>query len=296
VTLRYWARILPIAGGGAALLGAAQFGVLHGLGMLRLDREFYAASGNDWNIQLTWVAWIALVAVLGGATYAFKVVRRDGRGTGFFARLGVSLAAALGAALTVIPLTAPSARFAKLEVTFDPALTAALAGVVAVIAGLLVALLTVDNPPLSTNLWWTVTAVWVIAVPSFLDTIRYGLSYDPQTGYLDPIRLGVLDVGQLNYQARARLSLAALALVIGLAVAFAARMNGRSRIQVALSGAVGPTLVALAYLIGGPGISREHTYQADAYLGALAAVVVGLVCSIAVAFVSRTRKAAALQS
>jgi hypothetical protein len=290
VTLRYWARILPIAGGSGALLGAAQFGVLHGLGMLRLDREFYAAEGNHWNIQLTWVAWIALTATIGGATYAFNLVKRDGRSTGFFARLGVAVLAAAGTALTIIPLTAPSARFARLEVTFDPALTAALAGMAAVLAGLVVALLTVDNPPLSTNLWWTVTAVWLVAIPSFLDTVQYGLSYNPQTGYLDPIRLGVLDIGGLDYQARARLSLVAIALILGLAVAFAARMKGQSRIQVALSGAVGPTLVALAYLIGGPGVSGDHTYQADAYLGALAAVVVGLLASIAVAFISRTRK------
>jgi hypothetical protein len=289
VTLRFWARILPVASGAAALLGAAQFGVLHGLGMLRLDRDFYAGTDNEWNAQLTWVAWLALTSTVGGAAYAVHVAKRD-RKVGFPTRGVVALAAALGAALTVVSLTAPSARFAKLNASFDPLLTAAIAASAAVVGGLIVALLTVDNPPLSTNLVWTVAMVWIVAIPSFLDTVKYGLSYDPETGYLDPIRLGVLDIGQLDWQQRARFSLPAIALVCGLAVALVARMQGRSRIQIALSGAVGPTLVALAYLIGGPGISRDHTYQADAYVGALAAVVVGLLASVLVA-VLKTGKA-----
>src|SRR4051794_31188408 len=100
--------------------------------MLRLDRDFYAGTDNEWNSQLTWVAWLALTSTVGGAAYAAHIAKRE-RTVGFPTRGAVALAAALGAALTVVSLTAPSARFAKLNTTLDPLLTAAIAGGAAVV-------------------------------------------------------------------------------------------------------------------------------------------------------------------
>ena len=51
--MRFWGRLLAAAFGMAALVGAAQFGVVYGLNVLRLDREFVAGTDNDWNLQLT---------------------------------------------------------------------------------------------------------------------------------------------------------------------------------------------------------------------------------------------------
>jgi len=42
--------------------------------------------------------------------------------------------------------------------------------------------------------------------------------------------------------------------------------------------------------MGGPGLSRELTNQADAYLGAMIAVVVGLVPSVLVALLPPRKK------
>ena len=85
--MRFWGRLLAAAFGMAALVGAAQFGVVYGLDVLRLDREFTAGADNDWNLQLTWVVWFTIVAVAGGATFAAGLALRDRRRIGAAVRI-----------------------------------------------------------------------------------------------------------------------------------------------------------------------------------------------------------------
>lgn len=289
--LRLCVRLLAVAFVAAALIGAAQFGIAYGLGALRLDREFLAGTDNEWNLQLTWVAWFALLATIGGAAVAAYLAERETWRVGAVIRTVVTLAAAVGATVAALPLTLQPARYARLSAAFDPELTAAIAIGAAVLVGLVLALLTIARPPLSTNLWCFTAGVWVIAAVSFADTAQYDRSKDALGGYFDPIRLGVLDLGGLAPIPRASFTLPALALLLGLVCGLIGRRSGKSRVLVAASGATGPILVAVAYLIGGPGISRSLTYQADAYLGAMIAVVVGLLASSLVALAPRRRRA-----
>lgn len=287
--MRFWVRLLAAAFGMAALVGAAQFGVVYGLNVLRLDREFTSGADNDWNLQLTWVVWFALVAVVGGATFAAGLAVRERGRFGAVARGVVGFAAALGAAAAMFPLTLQPARYARLSATLDPELTAAIAVFAGVVAGLFVALLTVGRVPLSTNLWTCTAVVWALAALSFLDTTQFGRNRDAMADYYDPMRLGVLDLSTLAPIPRASFTMPVVALLVALLCGLLARHAGRSRVLIALSGAVGPLLVAIAYVIGGPGISRSLSYQADAYLGAMIAVVVGLAASSAIALAPRRR-------
>ncbi len=75
----------------------------------------------------------------------------------------------------------------------------------------------------------------------------------------------------------------ALAIVASVVVALGGRARRRSRVLIAACGATGPLTVALAYLVSGPGINHEITNQINAYLGAMIAVVVGLIPSMIIA-------------
>ncbi len=285
--MRFWPRVFAVAFATAALIGAAQLGLAYGSIAIRFDRPF-AGMENDWNIQLTWVAWFAMTAITGGAAFALAyaklLARRQGvesrhtDGRGFLVRIVSALAAGLGGLVAIVPLTAYPAANAILPPPQQPEYTMALTGVAAVIAGTLLAAVTAGNRPLSTSMAWFTVAAWALAVVSLANTT-------PVAGrlYLDPARLGVLDIGALMPTPRAYYSMPVLALVIGLIVAVTGWVRRQSRVLIALSGATGPLLVALAYLMSGPGISRELTNQADAYLGAMASVVVGLVPAVIVA-------------
>src|SRR5688572_9930123 len=104
--MKFWARIFAAGFATAALISAAQFGMVYGLGALRLDRSFAEPDG-DWNLQLTWIAWFVLVAVVGGAAYAAGLSRLITKrlSVSVGVRLVSAVGAGLGAALTSLPLT-----------------------------------------------------------------------------------------------------------------------------------------------------------------------------------------------
>src|SRR5215218_2782338 len=99
--MRFWARIFAAGFATAALIAAAQIGVVYGLDALRLNRSFADADG-DWNVQLTWVAWFILAAVVGGSAYAASLSRLITKrlSVGVGVRLVRASAAGLGAAVT----------------------------------------------------------------------------------------------------------------------------------------------------------------------------------------------------
>lgn len=293
--MRFWPRVIAVAFGAAALIGAAQLGLVYGLDAMRLDDRSFTGAENDWNIQLTWIAWFAMVAVVGGAGFAMGhgrlLARRQGLanrhtdGTSLLVRLVASFSAGLGAVAAVFPLTVYPAVNAKLPTPYHPALTMALTVVVAVAAGVVFAALVAGHSPMSTSVALFVFAAWVLAAVSLADTA-------PVLGrfYLEPARLGVLDIGDIEPVQRAYYSMPALAVVIGIIAGITGWVRRDSRAFIMFSGAAGPLLIALAYLMGGPGLApREITNQADAYIGAMASVVIGLIPTLFIAVLPRRR-------
>jgi hypothetical protein len=277
--------VFTVAFGAAALTGAAQLGLVYGLSAIRFDRSF-AGIENDWNIELTWIAWFTMLAVVGGTAFALSHGRLLARRVGvpsrhtdvaeITVRLIAAVAAGLGALVAMMSLTVYPAANAK--VSMDPRITMALTVGISAVVGIVIAALTVAIRPLSSSMVWFTVVAWILAVISIANTT-------PLMGrlYLDPVRLGVLDIGALQPTPRASFTMPVLALVLGATVALIGRMRRHPRLLIALSGATGPLLIAAAYLIGGPGVSHDQTNQIDAYLGAMIAVVAGLVPTIIVA-------------
>ena len=274
--MKFWARIFAIALTTAALVGAAELGIVYGFDALRLDRSF-VKTGNDWSILLTWIAWFAIVAVVAGTSHAAAVVKLTQRFS-VGARLTAALAAGIGALVTLVPLTVYPAVNAKIDANFNAPITVALTVVGAVGAGVVLGGLVAGNPPLTTGVLVVALAVSGLGAVSVVATA-------PTMGrlYLTPVRLGVLDLDSISAVQRAQFSMPALAIIAAVVVALAGRSRRRSRVLIAVCGATGPLTVALAYLISGPGISHDITNQADAYLGAMIAVVVGLIPSMIIA-------------
>ncbi len=283
--MRFWARIFAAGFATAALISAAQLGVVFGLEALRLDRSFANADG-DWYLQVTWVAWFVLVAVVGGASYAASLSRLHTKrlSVGIGVRLVAAVGAGLGAALTALPLTIYPSVNAKLSLPVNPAITMAFTVAAALAAGVGIAALTAGNAPMTTNVGYLALGLWVLAAVSIADTV-------PLTGwiYQQPPRLGVLDISSLQPIARASFSMPVLAAAAAIVTALVGRVRQQPRSLIVLSGATGPLLVALAYLLSGPG-PRGLSTQADAYLGAMIAVVVGLTLSTIIALLPRSSR------
>jgi hypothetical protein len=283
--VKFWARIFAAGFATAALIGAAQFGVVYGLGALRLDRPFEEADG-DWHLQLTWIAWFVLVSVVGGAACAAGLARlltkRLVVGVGI--RLVAAVGAGLGAGIACLPLTVYPAIGAKLSMPVNPAITMAFTVGAALAVGVGMAALTAGNAPMTTNIGYFALCLWVLAVVSF----AAGTPLLARL-YLEPPRLGVLDINSLQPIPRASFSMPVLALLVGVVVALIGRARRQPRTFIALSGAAGPLLVALAYLLSGPG-PQGLTSQADAYLGAMIAVVIGLTLSTIIALLPRSSR------
>lgn len=279
--MKFWLRVAGAGFGAAALTGAGQLGVAYGLSVIKLDRNF-ARAEEEWSLQLTWVAFFTLVAVVAGTAFAVSRARHVDWRRGSMVRIAAAFAAGFGALFTMLPLTAYPAINAKLSAP-GPALTVAYTVGGAAIAGVALAVLTVALPPMSTSLTVFTVAMWILAIVSFVDSATW-----TSVLYLERVRLGVLDIGALQPIPRASFSMPALAVVFGIVLALSGHVARKPRIQVALSGAAGPLLIAIAYLLAGPG-PKDVTYQADAYLGAMIAVVAGLIPSAIIAFFPRRK-------
>jgi hypothetical protein len=291
---RVWVRVLATALGVGALAGAGQLGVAYGLGLLHFPVPVTgggvsgrALTGGVWAAQLTWVAWFAILAVLaGGAGGAWAAWRLD-RQLELGGRIAVTLVAGAGAAV-VVPLTSLPAAEATLvgPELGEPGLEVALAAGLGVAVGILaaVALLSVRLVAVSVTL--VVSVVWLLALVSVAPSLG------PDAN-LPEVRLAVLDLPALGgaRSTVAVLSAPLLALLVCGAIALAARSRGLPPLLTAVASAAAPGVLALAYLIGSPG-TGEREVQTSPYAGALMAIAVGLLASLAVGAV-RLRPAAA---
>jgi hypothetical protein len=279
-----------VAGGTAAVVGAGQLGIAYGLGLLQFPAGRLAIEGA-WQTQLTWTAWFATVAVLAGAAGGTWQARRTAslprwqdapgapapRGAlDLGQRIVVTLVAAAGAGI-VIYLTALPARTVTLDGS-DPALEAALAGLLGIVAGILVTVAAMSLRVAAVGVTTIIALTWLLALVSVIPTL--GPSSGPAL-----VRLGVFDLPAFGDGTRstvAVLSPVLLALLVGTALAAAARGRGLSRWQTVVAGTAGPGLLALPYLIAPPA-GGDRVVQAPAFGGALVAVAIALLAAVIVA-------------
>jgi hypothetical protein len=271
-----------------ALVGAGQLGVAYGLGIVRLARTFDADATNQWNAQLAWVSWFAMLAAITGAVIAARVARRGPHTPGAGTRMLLTLCSGIGAC-AVIPLSMQPARSADLARSGDPALVVGLAAGLGAVAGVLVAVAVLSLRPLAWNLAAIATTIWLAGLSAV----------GPYLGPGDPLPTIRLGVPQWTVQAGAAdelvgmLAMPVLAWLAGALVAAVARARRESGLATALSGVAGAAPLALAYLIAGPGSSGDTADQMGPYVGALIAVPAGLLGSLLIALLPRRDRARA---
>lgn len=273
MAFRAWGGVLLAALGAAAFAGAAQLGVAYGLGVVRFGRVFDPSAEGVWAAQVAWVAWFAIVATVTGAVAGrFRANRQGLMLVDWASRLAVTGASAVGA-LAVAPLAMLPARAAQLT-SINPVLTAGLAAVLGVLIGAAAALAALSQRPFGWNIAIVVGGVWLVVL----------LSVAPSLGPTDPlpdVRLGVIDpasVSDATANRLAVLTMPALALLAGVAGGLLSRSRPYPTAVAAGCGAIGPALVALAYLVAGPG--GAESYQAAPYWGALIGAGAGALGSV----------------
>lgn len=276
MAFRTWGRVLLTSLGVSLMAGAGQLGVAYGLGLVRFGRVFTDSVQNQWNAQLTWIAWIAVTAAVTGALAADRAARRLGHDGGLPALAGIAVTSSTGAAAVAL-ITMPAARTAQLTGAADPVTAAGVAAVLGAVAGLPLAALALWQRPYAWTLLTTVAAAWLLAIGSSV----------PAFG---PVRLGVLDPAALSTGIVQRLAVVvmpALALITGAVAGTIARRLTHHPVIVATCGLLGPAPFATAYLIAGPGGAAD-TYQAAPYWGALVATAAGALGSMLATVVPRS--------
>jgi hypothetical protein len=276
--------------GGAAGAGAAQLGLGYGLGIIAWLPASNGASETVWKASLAWATWIAATSTIGGALLADRAggappggsPTSGGYGAGPLAvglwRVALAVAAAVGALLTVALVAVP-ARAAVRADTFSPQTIAAGYAVLGVVVGLVVAIGALGSRAVASNLIVTACWLWLLAIVVVVDGVATGRGLvgaqvgvwhftDGDGGYFRHI-----------YLPGAALSLGAAFVIGGLAALPGAR-RGDSRAGVAVSGAVGPLLVASAYFLAAPELVGPVAEQLSAYLVAPYVVIAGLAGSV----------------
>ncbi|SCL16159.1 hypothetical protein GA0070624_0940 [Micromonospora rhizosphaerae] len=283
---RGWGGSVATAIGVAAGAGAAQLGFGYGLGIIDWTPADAAQVEAAWVASLAWATWISATSVVAGAVCAQRLHDRglgDQDPDGTLRKITLAVAAAVGGLITVLLVAVP-ARTASVPDTFFPQSTAAGYAAVGLLFGVLVASWALRSRAAATNVVATTGWLWLLAVIAVADGVRSGRG-------LTSAQLGIwqisVDSGRIwirdyFYWPGALLSVGS-ALVIG---ALAARRTARlpeRRIGAAASGAAGPLLVAVAYLLAVPRLAAIATEQVSAHLIAPYAVIAGVGGSVLVA-------------
>lgn len=285
---RGWMRSIVIAVLAAAVAAAAQLGLGYGLGII----SWVSPSGagtvvteqGAWAAGLAWVTWVATTSVVIGAVSADRYAGRVESGPWVRTtwRLVITLAATIGGLVTV-PLVAVPASAAQLGDNFAPHLLASVHTVTGAVLGLVIALGALASRAIAANVFATAGWLWALAIVAVVDGFLASRG-------LGTAQLGVwrfTDGGPMwrDYYVPGALLMLGAALLIGGLAAFPAANRGDGRVGVALSGAVGPLIVAVAYVLTAPTSDNAPVEQISAYLTAPYTVVAGLAGSILVAAV-----------
>lgn len=297
---RGWGVSIVTAVGVAGGASAAQLGLGYGLDIISWMPTSAPDSEATWVASLAWATWIAATSVIIGAICADRLAGSPGpqstvgsaeawvgrQGTERYGSVGtalwrlvLALAAAVGAALTVALVAVP-ARSAVRADSFAPETIAGAYAAVGVIAGLLLAYSALSSAAVAANVVVTVSWLWLLAV--------IAMGHGALTGHgIESAQLGVWEFTTDGpwfrglYLPGSLLSLVA-ALVIGALAAWPAVRRQENRVGVAVSGAVGPLLITLAYFLATPQLAGTRSVQFSAYLIAPYAVIAGLAGSVLV--------------
>jgi hypothetical protein len=279
----------------AAIVSAAQAGLGYGLDIISWVPSTGATGDSSWVASLAWTTWTAATATVIGAICADRLsiaptagAKSTGDNPARVAaglwRLALALAAAVGALFSV-PLVAVPARAAVRADTFTPQTTAATYAVAGVLIGLVIAIGALASRAVAANVVATASWLWLLALVAVIDGVAAGSGFAP-------VQLGVWQFTfdgpwfRNVYLPGAVLTLT-LALLIGMATALPAARRGDNPVGVAISGAIGPLLVAAAYFLAAPAVlERVSTRDVSAYWTAPYAVIAGLAGSVAIAAIA----------
>jgi hypothetical protein len=299
MSARGWTGSVAVAAGLAAGIGAAQLGVGYGLGIIG-----WLGDAAGWAAALAWTVWVAALSVALAALTAGRTTVDSTPWARGLKRGAVACAAALGG-LTVVPLTALPAREVSTSVTFAPAWMVGWYATAGVLIGLVLAIIVLASRAAAANLVATASWWWLVAVLAVLDSVAGGRGLGPtQLGVwrftqADPspdfeaVPLDLPGSGwwQSIYLPGAVLTLGA-AFLLGLLAAWPSGRRGDARASVALSGVVGPVLLATASVLAAPRLGGAPAEQVSALLIAPYAVIAGLAGSVLAAVLTATRPAA----
>jgi hypothetical protein len=296
------ARLIGTSFGAGLLLTAAQLGVGGGIGLL--DWRTPAA----YNTTLPWVAFIFTAATLGGVAAAKRRVagasallggglpQASGLRT-VVARIGVTVAAGLGS-LATLPLVWMPVR-AGVPGVDNAAGTVVGCAAAGVAVGMIFGVAALAAGPVAAGVAGSALWLWAAAIATaVLAAVRGGPGGAP---------LGVVEApGSASQWWSGPYAMVGLYATLAFTVAIVAARFGASRRQIALSGLVGPALLASAYAIAGSGgpvdpgsatgsvaagspvsgsldAVASASSVSDVRIAALVAAVAGLLASTAVA-------------
>jgi hypothetical protein len=290
MSLRGWGGSLATAIAVSAAAGAAQLGMGYGLGIFSWLPTVHGVDEAAWLASLAWTVWISALSVVLGTV----VADRTGMPSADFSsiarllwRITLALSASLGG-LIVVVLAAIPARVAQRTDTFAPHLIVGGYATAGVLIGLLLAIAAVSVRAVASNVIATGVWLWLIAVVATGDLLASGRALKvAQLGVWQPTADGPWL--QSVYLPGAILS-AGSALIIGVCAAWPAARRRANLAGVALSGAAGPALVGIAYLLAAPRLVDVLPQQLSAHLIAPYAIVAGLLGSLLIALAVAPRR------
>lgn len=271
---------VAVAVGVAAAAGAAQLGVGYGLGVFSWVPTVHGGDEAAWLASLAWTVWISALSVVLGAVVADRVGHptvQSSTAVRVLRRAALSIAAALGG-LVVVALTAVPARVAERADTFAPHLIVGGYAIAGVLLGLFISVAALVARSIAANVLATGGWLWLLAVTAVADGIAAGR----QTVVAQLGSWPVTTDGpwfRSVYLPGATIA-ALAALLIGFLAALPAARSRDGQAGVALSGAAGPALVAVAYLLAAPKLTGALPEQLSAHLVAPYAVFAGLIGSV----------------
>ncbi|MBB4738163.1 MFS family permease [Actinoplanes octamycinicus] len=287
-----WTAQTAAAAGTAAGAGAAQLGLGYGLGVIEWPVSTTAAD-SIWLNSLGWATWITASATVLGAVVAGRL-GPDRAGQGRWRvlwRLALAAAAGLGALVSValVALPARSAAPAPCLFSHSPQLVAVGYALIGLVIGMIVAFWAVSSAPVAANLLGTAAWLWALAIAGVIAELSTGRDLDTYLTSWQFTETGVVARYGGIYWPSALLTLTA-AFLIGLIAAWPATRRGDRGLGTATSGAVGPLLVALAFLALSPLLSKSAGPLQSAYLIAPYAVLAGLGGSALIVALGRARQ------
>jgi hypothetical protein len=278
---------MVLAGLGAAATAAAQLGLGYGLGIITWvvpAGTAPAVASGAWSSSLAWATWVAATSVVAGAVFGDRMGGKveSGRFVRAAWRLVIALSAAIGG-LIAVPLVGVPARNAQVVNNFAPHLLAGIFATVGIVLGLLIALVAMSSRAVAANVFASSLWLWVLAIVAIVDGVASGrsLAYTPLAVW----KFTASGPVWRSYYIPGALLMLGSALLIGGLAAFPAAGRGAARLGVAISGAVGPLLVAIAYVMAAPSPGQAPAEQMSAFYTAPYMVIAGLAGSVLVAAV-----------